>query len=270
MTNSSIGSNPVEDIQNLQLKDTVLIVEDNPDLLSFMTSLIETKYVVISATNGSEAIEKAIQHMPNLILSDLMMPVMDGIELTTRIKEDERTSHIPVILLTAKSDQQTKLTGLRTGADDYVTKPFSNEELIIRIENLIEQRKRLAVLFRERILVMPSATKVQSLDEKFLMNVRNVVESHMSEVAFSVEQLADEVHLNRTQLLRKLKALTGLSPNDFIKDLRLKKAADLIRQKADTVTQIGYAVGFNDQSYFTKCFKKQFGITPTEYGQQLT
>jgi len=160
------------------------------------------------------------------------------------------------------------MEGLKLGADDYLTKPFSNEELQVRIRNLINQRKMLATRYRERILVRATATEEVSLDDKFLHRAKEVVEGNLSDVLFTVEKMADEVHLSRTQLLRKLKALTGLSPNEFIKDLRLRRAADMIRQKADTITQIGYAVGFNDQSYFTKCFKKQFKVTPTEYAQQ--
>ena len=194
-----------------------------------------------------------------------MMPNMDGIQLTEKIKADERTSHIPVILLTAKSDQTSRLDGLKTGADDYLTKPFSKDELLIRIKNLIAQRKLLAERFRERILVPITSTQQISLDDKFLQKIRMIIEANMSDASFSVEQLAEKAHLNRTQLLRKLKGLTGLSPADFIKDLRLQKAADMIRQNTDTITQIGYAVGFNDQSYFSKCFKKQFGTTPKEF-----
>src|SRR6218665_4219632 len=135
ISNPLVSGGPVMDPHHIYLKDSVLIVEDNADLLSFMVSVVETQYTVVTATTGEEAITQAIEHMPNLILSDLMMPSMDGIELTARVKSDERTSHIPVILLTAKSDHQSKLTGLRAGADDYLTKPFSTEELIVRIEN---------------------------------------------------------------------------------------------------------------------------------------
>jgi signal transduction histidine kinase/DNA-binding response OmpR family regulator len=250
-------------------RDSVLVVEDNPDLLNFIASILEPQFTVHKAMNGEDGARIAMRYVPSLILTDLMMPGMDGIQLVEKVKQDERTSHIPVILLTAKNESQSKLTSLKTGVDDYLNKPFSTEELLVRIHNLIEQRKQLAIRFRERILVPITPTKEDSLDDKFLQKVRSVVEANMSSFAFSVEQLAEETNLSRTQLLRKLKALTGLSPNEFIKDLRLKKAADMIRQKADTITQIGYSVGFNDQSYFTKCFKKQFGVTPTEYSTTM-
>ncbi|HEY3430589.1 MAG TPA: response regulator, partial [Cyclobacteriaceae bacterium] len=246
-------------------KDTILVVEDNVELRNYISSILEKEFMVLMAGDGKEALEFAIQFIPNLIVSDLMMPVMDGLQLTEKIKEDERTSHIPIILLTARNDQSSRLEGLKTGADDYLTKPFSKDELVIRIQNLIHQRKLLAERFRERILVPITSAQEVSLDDKFLQRIRLITEAHMSDASFSVEQLAEQAHLNRTQLLRKLKSLTGLSPNDFIKDLRLKKAADMIRQRTDTITQIGYAVGFNDQSYFSKCFKKQFGITPKEF-----
>jgi AraC-like DNA-binding protein len=157
---------------------------------------------------------------------------------------------------------------LKTGADDYLTKPFSTEELRIRIANLITQRKRLASKYRERFTVLPAISDDGTMDEKFLQKVKTSVEHNLGDFSFGVEKLAAEVHLSRTQLLRKLKALTGLSPNEFIKDLRLKKAAAMISSKADTITQVGYAVGFNDQSYFAKCFKKQFGVSPSEFSNQ--
>jgi len=249
-------------------KDSILIVEDHAELRNYMSSILEEGFTVFSASHGEEALELAINVIPNLIVSDLMMPGMDGLQLTEKLKADERTCHIPVILLTAKNDQPSRLEGLKTGADDYLTKPFSRDELLVRINNLIQQRKLLAERFRERILVPITAADVVSLDDRFLQKIRAIVEANMSDASFSVEQLAEQAHLNRTQLLRKLKGLTGLSPTDFIKDLRLKKAADMIRQHADTITQIGYAVGFNDQSYFTKCFEKQFGTTPREYSME--
>ena len=271
-TVDSIDGIDSDDKQELLLQgaDSILIAEDNAELLNFMASKLKKDFTVFTATNGEEALHLALKVIPNLVLSDLMMPKLDGMQLTEKIKTDERTSHIPVVLLTAKNEQQTRITGFKTGADDYITKPFSTEELLVRITNLIEQRKKLAEHFRERILVNTTPSPEASLDDRFIHKVREVTESNMSDFNFTVEQLAEEVNLSRTQLLRKLKALTGLSPNEFIKDMRLKRAADMIRQRVDTITQIGYAVGFNDQSYFTKCFKKQFNVTPSEYLAQFT
>lgn len=255
----------------LHNKDSVLVIEDNTDLREFMAATLQNNnYAVLSASDGEEALQLALKYVPNLVLSDLMMPKMDGIAFTRKIKDDERTSHIPVILLTAKNEPQSRIDGLRTGADDYLTKPFSPDELLVRIDNLISQRKKLALKFRERILVSPSPTLEASLDDKFLGKARAIVDTYLSDCTFTVEQMAEEMNLSRTQLFRKLKALTGLSPNDFIKDIRLKRAAEMIRQKVDIITQIGYAVGFNDQSYFTKCFKKQFGVTPTEFSMKTS
>lgn len=251
-------------------RETVLIAEDNAELRDYMASLLDDEYVVFKAPDGVEALACARKVLPSLIISDLMMPGMDGMELTANIKSDERTSHIPVILLTAKSGQESRIDGLKTGADDYLTKPFSVEELTVRVRNLIELRKKLAERYRERIRVHVTSSEEMSLDDKFLMKAKEIVEGNMEDVLFSVEKMAEEIGLSRTQLLRKLKALTGLAPNDFIRDLRLQKAAEMIRQKADTITQIGYAVGFNDQSYFSKSFKKEFGETPTEYAARVS
>lgn len=246
-------------------QDVILVVEDNIDLQNFIVSVLQKDFGVITAGNGKEGIEQAFQHMPCLIVSDLMMPVLDGMALTEKIKSDERTSHIPVVLLTAKNEQESRLEGYKTGADDYLTKPFSTEELRIRVATLIEQRKQLAAKYRERITVLPSHPTEVSLDEKFLQKVKAIVENHLDDISFGVEKMTEEINLSRAPLSRKLKALTGLSPNEFIKDLRLKTAASLIQSKSDTITQICYQVGFKDQSYFTKCFKKQFGVSPSEY-----
>jgi YesN/AraC family two-component response regulator len=249
-----------------EAKDSILIAEDNADLRDFMSSILKNDFTVFTASNGEEALHLAVQVVPNLVLTDLMMPKLDGVQLAEKLKADERTSHIPVILLTAKNDSQSRLQGLKTGADDYLTKPFSTEELLVRITNLIEQRKRLAERYRERILIPVSApAESASMDEKFLQRMKEVIEANMSDFTFTVEEMAEKMNLSRTQLLRKVKALTGLSPTELIKDFRLKRAAYLIRKKTDTVTQISYAVGFNEQSYFSKCFKKHFGVSPTEY-----
>lgn len=255
---------------NAAAQETVLIVEDNAELRNYIGSLLEGQYTVFKAPDGAEALACARKMLPSLIISDLMMPRMDGIEFTASIKSDERTSHIPVILLTAKSGQESRIDGLKTGADDYLTKPFSVEELMVRVRNLIDLRKKLAERYRERIRVHVTSSEEMSLDDKFLMRAKEIVEANMEDVLFSVEKMAEEMSLSRTQLLRKLKALTGLAPNDFIRDLRLQKAAEMIRRKADTITQIGYAVGFNDQSYFSKSFKKEFGETPTEYAARVS
>ena len=260
--------NPDDQIHNVGIaSETVLIVEDNGDMRDYITSVLKNEFAVITARNGREGIELARQHVPSIVVSDLMMPVADGTELTTAIKNDLRTSHIPVILLTAKNESESKIQGLRTGADEYLTKPFTAEELKIRLRNLIGQQKRMAARFHGRFTILPSPSPEGSVDEKFLHKIRQITEDNLGDFTFGVEALADHMNLSRTQLLRKLKALTGFTPTDFIRDLRLKMAADLIASKADTIAQIGYRVGFNDQSYFAKCFKKQFGVAPSDYSE---
>jgi signal transduction histidine kinase/DNA-binding response OmpR family regulator len=245
--------------------DLILIVEDNKELRNFIAASLKSQFNVITASNGEDGFILAAEQIPSLIISDIMMPKMTGIELTGKLKSDERTSHIPVVLLTAKAEAESRLGGLKMGADDYLTKPFSTAELHVRIVNLIQQRKKLAAKFRKEIADLARPSREPSLDEKFVQRAKAIVEAHLSDYDFSVEKMAEEVHLSRTQLFRKLKAVTGLSPNEFINNMRLQKAANLIRAKADTVSQIGYAVGFNDQSYFAKRFRKKFGKSPSEY-----
>ncbi|MGC3945005.1 MAG: ATP-binding protein [Chryseolinea sp.] len=264
-----IGSNnPTEASgDTIAERDTIVVVEDNADLLSFITSLLDSRYTVLKASDGEEGFSITAQKLPDLVLSDLMMPRIDGLQLTERIKQDERTSHIPVVLLTARNESGSKLSSYKIGADDYLTKPFSSEELLVRIDNLIAQRKNLSKRFRQKILVEPTPQHHASLDEKFLFSLRDTVESQLSDPDFGVDQLAEAACMSRTQLFRKMHALTGLSPSEFIRDLRLRHAADLIASKSDTISQVGYRVGFRDQSYFAKCFKKQFGVAPSAYSR---
>lgn len=246
-------------------QDSILIVEDNPDLRNYIASGFKKQFTIFTAKDGEEGLSLAIEYIPNLIISDVLMPNMDGVELTDKVKSDERTSHIPVVLLTAKIDATSRMQGYKTGADDYLAKPFSTEELHVRVINLIEQRKKLIVKFRQHIEQTPQPSKDPSLDERFVMKAKEVIEKNMSDHSFGVEQFAEEMFLSRAQLFRKLKALIDTSPSEFINDVRLQKAAELIQTKADTLAQISYTVGFNEQSYFTKRFRKKFGVTPSEY-----
>jgi signal transduction histidine kinase/DNA-binding response OmpR family regulator len=245
---------------------TILVVEDNASLRNFIASGFVPRFSVLSAADGEDGFRQAMEHIPDVIISDVMMPRLNGLDLTDRIKRNVRTCHIPVILLTAKTDYESKIEGLRTGADDYLAKPFSMEELQARVKNLIDQRERMAEKFREEFTKeQASVVKERSLDEKFILKVRKVIEENIANSVFSVEMLADEMNLSRAQLFRKLKALINTSPSELINDLRLQRAAHLIRAKADNVAQIGYAVGFNEQSYFAKRFKKKYGVSPTEF-----
>ncbi len=241
-----------------------LIVEDNADLRTFIEEIIKPSYQVEQATNGKEGLEKAIAAVPDIIISDVMMPQMDGFAMTEKLKKDERSSHIPVILLTAKAGQPHKIEGLETGADDYLTKPFDAKELLTRMENLINQRKLLRKKFAGAIQLKPSEVAVKSLDEIFLANTMQVIEKNMEEEDFSVEELAKEVAMSRSQLHRKLNALLGKSPSDLIKQTRLLRAKELLQKKAFTPSEVAFKVGFNSHTYFSKCFKEEFGVSPSE------
>jgi DNA-binding response OmpR family regulator/nitrogen-specific signal transduction histidine kinase len=248
--------------------NSILIVEDNHGLRNYLASKLADRFTIFTATNGEEGFEVAVENIPNLIISDVMMPKMDGIDLTNKLKSDGRTSHIPIVLLTAKVDDESKLLGLQTGADDYLLKPFNISELKLRINNLIENRRKLAIKYRSTLSQEtnePGVGKEIPIDEKFLETVRRVIEENIGNNQFGVEQLADEVHLSRTHLFRKLKALANVTPVELISDIRLQKAAELLRARGDSITQISYDVGFREQSYFAKRFRKKFGVNPSEY-----
>ncbi|HEX8332728.1 MAG TPA: ATP-binding protein [Segetibacter sp.] len=253
----------VQKTASLQLP-LLLVVEDNTDLRNFICETVQQNYQVIQAANGKEGLEKATQEIPDVIVSDVMMPIMDGFAMTERLKKDERTSHIPVILLTAKAGQQHKLEGLQIGADDYLLKPFDAKELLTRIQNLVNQRKLLRKKFAGEILLKPSEVSVNSADENFLSKVMEAIEANMQEEDFGVEQLSREVAMSRSQLHRKLVALTGQSPSEVLRNTRLLRAKELLHKKAATPSEVAYKVGFNSHTYFSKCFKEEFGITPSE------
>ncbi len=243
----------------------VLIVEDENDIRKFIKDNLSKDYKILESVNGKEGFEKSIEFIPDLIVSDIIMPQMDGIELCKNVKTDERTSHIPLILLTAKSSAENKLEGLETGADDYLTKPFNISELQIRISNLIEQRRKLRERFRKEILLEPKDISVTSADEKFLHRVSDIIEKHISDYHFSVDDFAGEIGMSRMQLHRKLNAVTGQAASDFIRNFRLRRAAKLLKGRHGNIGEIAYDVGFNNPSYFSECFKKLFGTLPSEY-----
>lgn len=242
----------------------LLIVEDNADLRNMIHEIVQQEYQVIQAVNGKEGFEKAVQEVPDLIISDVMMPLMDGFELAQKIKTDERTSHIPTILLTAKAGQSHKIEGLDTGADDYLTKPFDHKELLTRVRNLINQRKLLRKKFAGEIILKPSEVSVKSSEQVFLDKVMRAIEANMSEEDFGVEELAKEVTMSRSQLHRKLIALTGQTPSEVLRNTRLLRAKELLQKKAATPSEVAFRVGFNSHTYFSKCFKEEFGVSPSE------
>lgn len=248
----------------------VLVVEDHADLRNFISSQLSDQYNVLQAENGLKAYELALDTVPDIIISDLMMPGMDGGSLCQKLKADERTSHVPIILLTAKADWESKLQGLETGADDYLTKPFKMEELKVRVKNLLESRMKLRERFSKQINLNPQEITVTSTDERFLQRALSILETNMANAEFDVEAFSKEIGLSRTHLHRKLTALTGQAPNEFIRTVRLKRAASLLQQHQGNNSEIAYAVGFSTLNYFTKCFKDFYGVTPSEYTRKGT
>jgi signal transduction histidine kinase/DNA-binding response OmpR family regulator/ligand-binding sensor domain-containing protein len=243
----------------------VLILEDNADLRFYLRSNFSETCSIIEASDGEQGLAMALDEIPDLIISDLMMPKMDGLQLCEKVKTNEKTSHIPIILLTAKADIETKLQGLHIGADDYIAKPFDARELQARMHNLIEGRKKLQQKFSQHLSMSASDIKIESIEGRFLKKVKNTIEQYIADTTFSVEILADEVAMSSVQVYRKLKALTGHTPNELIRNIRLERAASLLSQHAGNVSDVAYQVGFNNLSYFAKCFKEKFGVSPSEF-----
>lgn len=243
----------------------ILIVEDNLEMSDYIRRHLQPEFRIITAVSGTDALAKADKEIPDLIVSDVMMPEMDGYTLCRRLKQSEATSHIPVVLLTAKSSEDSKLEGLETGADDYLTKPFSPKELLTRIRNLIEQRHRLRERYSRMIRVESSFKPATSTDDAFLQRATTAVEKHLANEAYQVDDLAKDIHLSRKQLYRKLLSLTNLSPEKFIRTLRLKRAAQLLGGRTVQVSEAAYQVGFGSASYFAKCFREEFGVLPSAY-----
>jgi signal transduction histidine kinase/ligand-binding sensor domain-containing protein/DNA-binding response OmpR family regulator len=245
-------------------KASILVVEDNDDILFYIKDNLRHAYNVYDAVNGKEAWRKAQELQPDLVVSDVMMPEMDGLELCRKIKNDTRTSHIPVILLTARTADEQKLEGYDSGANDYIVKPFSFEILQSRIRNLLLHQEALRKLFNKQIEVNPSEIAVTSLDEQFIRQALEIVEKHIAEPEFSVEDLSKALCMSRVALYKKLLSLTGKTPLDFIRSMRMKRAAQLLEKSQLTIAEIAYQVGFNDPKYFAKFFKKEFGMLPSE------
>jgi DNA-binding response OmpR family regulator len=254
-------------LQPLEDQPKLLIVEDNPDVRAYIKSIFLQHYVVLEAEEGKAGLMIAEEEIPDIIISDVMMPVMNGIVMTKALKSNVKTSHIPIILLTARTSLIFKVEGLETGADDYVNKPFNPKVLKLKVRNLIRTRNLMRKVFKDNdvLSLEPKAITLTSSDETFLGRMLDSIEENMSNADYSVEELGSDVGMSRMQLYRKLKALTGQSANEFMRTIRLKRAAQLLVQNQLTVAEITYAVGFNDLQYFRECFKKQFHITPSEY-----
>jgi signal transduction histidine kinase/DNA-binding response OmpR family regulator len=244
----------------------VLVVEDSPDLQRYLEQGMSGNYELSFASNGQEGFDLATSEQPDLIVSDLMMPKVDGITMLRMIKSDERTSHIPVILLTAKADAASRLEGIEVGADDYVAKPFEMIELKARIHNLIESRRKLREKYAQAKIIRPNEINVASADDRFMKKVLTSIESHLADDLFGVNGLAEDVSMSTVQLYRKIKAVAGTTPNDLIKTMRLNRAKSLLEQRAGNVSEVAQQTGFRNMSYFAKCFREMFGVNPSEVG----
>ena len=244
---------------------TILIVEDNSEVREFISSSLKQTYHILEAENGREGVDIAMERIPDIIVSDVMMPVMDGLELCRILKTDARTSHIPIILLTARSGNIHEVNGLKTGAEAYLTKPFSINSLHLHIYNMLTLQANMRRKFSQQITLQPTNILIESADEEFLGKIMALIENNFGEDEFNVNTLASEVGMSTPVLYKKIKALTGLTVNNFIKSVRLKRAAQLLQQGHHTVYEVAYMVGFNDSKYFSKEFSKQFGKTPSAY-----
>jgi signal transduction histidine kinase/DNA-binding response OmpR family regulator len=257
----------IEEQQNE--KPLILIVEDNADVRQFIRSGMEDYYRLIEASDGKQGFQQAIDKIPDLIISDIMMPEMDGYEFCKKIRMDERTSHIPFIFLTAKAGSQDKMLGLETGADEYLVKPFSSEELIVRIQNIMEQRKLLRKRFIKEYRIQPAELSLSSLDKTFLNRFLKIIEKNISDPEFDVDKILQNVYMSRAVLYRKIKALTGQSVKQFIRTIRLRRAALVLSKGAASVTQTAYQVGFKNPAYFSECFQNQYGLSPSKFAHQF-
>lgn len=250
-------------------KPLLLVVDDNDDFREFVSGLMEGSYKVITAADGREAWDKVLEDLPDLILADVMMPGTDGLEFCRMVKGDIRTSHIPVVLLTARSSDESRYQGIEAGADDYISKPFDIDMLMLRISKIIERQKVLYDRFRGRIDISPGEIEVTTMDEKFVRRAVAIVEENIDQPDFLVEDLCRSLGISRVYFYKKILALTDKTPSEFIRFIRLKRAADLLEKSQLFVGEVAYKVGFNDPKYFRGYFKKEFGVTPSEYKKRF-
>jgi DNA-binding response OmpR family regulator len=267
---ASLASQTVEEDDNKEEKHVpnILIIEDNPDMRLFIKNEFSDTYKVTEAHNGTVGLEKALEEIPDAIICDIMMPGINGYEVCQKLKNDDRTSHIPVLMLTAKSSEQHIIEGFESGADDYVAKPFSSAILKVRIKSLIDSRE----LLRKKFLKEPFAAikdfSPTKNDEELLKKAYSIVERNLSNPDFEVKDFAYEIGMSRAQLYKKINAVAGQSVKEFIRIIRLKKAAELLVNSDMNISEIAYHVGFASQSYFTTSFTEYFGINPSKYAEK--
>lgn len=257
-----------DETENTRQKYTILVVEDDYDIKSYIKSEFSDQYKIIEASDGIEGWSMAQKQQPELIISDIIMPRMDGIELCKKIKTNILTCHIPVILLTARTSIENRIEGLETGADSYIPKPFHPQHLRIRIEKLIELRQNLMAKFSKSISFEAKEMTITSADERFLQKAMDLVKANISNPNLNIEEMGNELGISRVHLYRKLKALTNQNPSEFVRIIRLKQAAYLLKQNKLNISEVAYAVGFNSHQYFTNCFQNYFGMSPTEYSHK--
>ena len=246
-------------------RPVLLIIEDNHDVITYMVSILQNDYQIETAEDGQAGIETALETIPDIIITDVMMPRKDGFEVCQTLKSDARTSHIPIIMLTAKATREDRISGLKTGADAYLMKPFNRDELFIRLEKLLEIRKRLQEKYSAAAMhaTSPSPTATPTLDDIFLHTIRQTIDEKISDAELGISDLCDAVHLSKTQVFRKMKALTGESPVRFIQKIRLYKAKELLTTTELSISEIAYDMGFTDPNYFSRAFSKEFGMPPS-------
>lgn len=259
-----------QEINGTNFENTILVVDDNPDIRLLIKEGLLDSYNVLEAENGKEGLNIALKEMPDLIVSDILMPEMDGIELTGALKTNIRTSHIPIVLLTALNSVEHRIEGLESGADAYIPKPFKMKLLAVRVEKLIETRDLMRKHFQTEKELTPEKVTLNSLDEDFLKKIMDLMELNMGNDSYWVDDLVADMNTSRSTFFRKLKKLTGQSPNDFIRMVRLKRAAQLLEQNELTISQVSYMVGFSDPGYFGKCFRKFFGDSPSNFAKKKT
>ena len=260
--NNSETDSDVKSAEN-RVKKTVLIVEDNSELRNYLKNELKEDYKLKMAINGKEGLQMAIKFIPDLVISDVMMPIMDGFEMCSSIKKDIRISHIPILLLTAKGMQIDRVKGIDSGADVYLNKPFNMNVLKSHLSQLINSRQ---ILFNKYYngVSDKELLNTTSLDKQFITNILEYIHKNINDPSLNVENLADELLISRSKLYRKIKALTGNTANEFIKKIRLEKAKQFLESSDHSISEISFKVGFSSPSYFTKCYKTQFGNLPTE------
>jgi DNA-binding response OmpR family regulator len=256
--------NPLSPAQANDGQPLVLVIEDNFELRRFIGSILMDVYQVIEASNGEEGLAIGLERIPDLVITDLMMPLMNGYQVCTGLKTNEKTSHVSVVMLTAKADTDSRIAGLETRADAYLSKPFDQRELLATVNNLITLRRQLHDRYKKGSIWQTDHSGIPSMDKVFLEKVKTSVEAHLDDEQYGVDQLGQEIGMSRVQLRRKLNGLFNQSPGELIRTFRLQRAFELLKQKACTVSEVAYMVGFSNPNSFSTSFSKHFGFAPSE------